>query len=115
MQLIRAYVALLYRQEKLRLLEETLRVNERLVSDVDRLIKDLGKLRPADRILAQTEVTDTFDLIGSARESLTSTTGLVPDKQKRRYAPPCQRRRASAPKGLLLMTIIQRRVRDCLP
>jgi excisionase family DNA binding protein len=31
-----------------------------------------------------------------------------PDIQKRQYAPLCQRRRPSAPKGLLLMTIVQR-------
>ena len=68
---IRTFTALLYRQEKLQVLEETLRLNERLVEDIRRLV-DLGKLRSADLILAQTEVTDTLDLVASSRESLTA-------------------------------------------
>ncbi len=70
-QVIKAYATLLYRQEKLRLLEETLRFNQQLVKDVRRLI-DAGKLKPADGIIAETEVTDTMDLLGAGRESVTS-------------------------------------------
>src|SRR5262249_8725713 len=33
---------------------------------------DLGKLRSADLIVAQTEVTDTLDLVAASRESLTA-------------------------------------------
>jgi len=40
----------------------------------------------------------------SARAAPTLSTGLVPDKDKRRYAPPAKERRASAPKGPLLIT-----------
>jgi outer membrane protein, heavy metal efflux system len=70
-QVIRAFVTLLYRQEKWRLIGETLRFNERLVEDVRRLV-DAGKLRNADLILAQTEVTDTLDQQSASRESLTA-------------------------------------------
>jgi outer membrane protein, heavy metal efflux system len=64
----RAYAALLYRQQKLRLLEETLRLNEQLVGNIRRLI-DLGKLKSADLVLAQTEVIDLRDQIGAGREA----------------------------------------------
>jgi cobalt-zinc-cadmium efflux system outer membrane protein len=70
-QVIKAYATLLYRQEKLRLLEETLSLNQQLIKDVQRLI-DLGKAKPADGIVAETEVTDTMDLVGAGRESVTS-------------------------------------------
>src|SRR5262249_40245965 len=59
------------RGEKLRLLEETLKINERLVENVSRLV-DLGKLRSVDLIVARTEVTDTLDLVAAGRESLTA-------------------------------------------
>ncbi len=70
-QVIRAYIGLLYRQEKLRLLEETLRLNQRQVEDTHRLIDKLGKLKPADRIPAEAEVIRTVDLISAARKPLT--------------------------------------------
>jgi cobalt-zinc-cadmium efflux system outer membrane protein len=70
-QVIKAYATLLYRKEKLRLLEETLSLNQQLVKDVQRSIT-LGKLKPADGIVAETEVTDTLDLLGAGRESVTS-------------------------------------------
>jgi hypothetical protein len=41
----------------------------------------------------------------SARAALRSSTGLVPNKQKRRYAQPAKERRASAPEGPLLITL----------
>jgi len=70
-QVIKAYAALQYRQEKLRLLEETRTLNERQVDDVRRLV-DAGRLRPADLIVARTEVTDTLDLVSAGREALTT-------------------------------------------
>jgi cobalt-zinc-cadmium efflux system outer membrane protein len=70
-QVIRAYSTLLYRLEKVRLLEETLRFNRQLVVDVGELIK-AGKLRNPDRIVAETEVSDTLDLLGAGQESLTA-------------------------------------------
>jgi len=71
-QVIRAYATLLYRQEKLRLLDETLRLNQQLVKDVRLLIDPGGKLKPVDGIVAETEVTDTLDLLSAGRESLTA-------------------------------------------
>jgi cobalt-zinc-cadmium efflux system outer membrane protein len=52
---IRAFNALLYRKRKLAVLEETLRLNEKTVEQVRRLV-DVGRLRPADLILARTDV-----------------------------------------------------------
>ncbi len=68
---IRAYVTLLYRQEKLRLIDETIRFNQRLVEDVRRQVA-AGTRPAADQIVAETEVTDTLDLFGGGRESLTT-------------------------------------------
>ncbi len=67
---IRAYATLLYRQEKLRLLDETLRLNQQLVKDVRELIGT--KLKAVDGIIAETEATDTLDLLEAARDPLTS-------------------------------------------
>src|SRR5207249_4806255 len=55
----------------LRLLDETLKLNERLVEDVGRLVS-AGKLRTADRIVARTEVSDTLDLASAGGEALTA-------------------------------------------
>jgi outer membrane protein TolC len=68
-QVVRAYGNLLYRQEKLRLLEESLKFNETLLADVRKLFK-LGKARSTDLIIAQTEAADTLDLVNSGREAL---------------------------------------------
>ena len=60
---IRAYVTLLYRQAKLRLIEETIAYNRQLVEDVK---KQVQAKRPAsDLIFAQTEVLDVLDLQGA--------------------------------------------------
>ncbi len=70
-QVIRAYGNLLYRQEKLRLLDETLKFNQQLVDDVRKLV-NLGKLRTTDLIVAQSEASINLDLISAGRESLTT-------------------------------------------
>ncbi len=70
-QVIRAYANVVYRHEKMQLIEETVRFNERLVEDVEKLVKS-GRLRTSDLLIAQTEVTDTLDLVGAGRESLTT-------------------------------------------
>jgi cobalt-zinc-cadmium efflux system outer membrane protein len=69
-QVIRAYVTLLYRQEKQRLIEETLRYNQQLADDIEKRLLPAGKQTPADLIVAQTEVTDTLDLVAAGREAL---------------------------------------------
>jgi cobalt-zinc-cadmium efflux system outer membrane protein len=52
---IRAYDTVLYRQQKLQVLEETVRLNEQVVDQGKRLV-EFGRLRPADVILARTEL-----------------------------------------------------------
>jgi cobalt-zinc-cadmium efflux system outer membrane protein len=65
-QVIRAYTTLLYQQEKLGLLEETVQFNQRLATDLRRL------QRPAaDVYLAETEVTATMGLVNAGRELVT--------------------------------------------
>jgi cobalt-zinc-cadmium efflux system outer membrane protein len=71
LQVIRAFGGLQYRREKLRLLDETLKLNERQVEDVRRLV-DAGRLRPTDLIVARTEVSDTLDLQSAGREAETA-------------------------------------------
>jgi outer membrane protein TolC len=63
---IRAFQAVLYRQEKLKVIEETVRLNERVVEQVRRLV-DAGRLRPADLVLARTEVVAARAVIGQGR------------------------------------------------
>jgi cobalt-zinc-cadmium efflux system outer membrane protein len=70
-QVIKAYLTLLYRQEKLRLLDEAVRFNQQQVEDIRKLIGP-GKRTAADLIVAETEVTDTLDLLNAGREALTT-------------------------------------------
>lgn len=79
----RAFYTTLYRQQKLRLVEETIRLNEQVAQQV-RLLVEEGKLRPADLILIQTEVDDARTLFGvgrttleTARADLRRTLGVV--------------------------------------
>jgi cobalt-zinc-cadmium efflux system outer membrane protein len=66
---IRAFQSVLYRDRKLKVLEETVRLNERTVEQVRRLV-DAGRLRPADLILARTEVDAARAGLGQARTAL---------------------------------------------
>jgi outer membrane protein TolC len=70
-QVIRAYANLQYRREKLKLLEEQLKLNEGFVEDVRKLV-NLGRLRSADLIVPQSEVNVTLDSVNASRESLTA-------------------------------------------
>jgi outer membrane protein TolC len=70
-QVIKAYVTVIYRQEKLKLLERMRSLNERTVADVERLMKS-GKFRLPDKIAAQTEVSDILDQEAAAKEALTA-------------------------------------------
>jgi cobalt-zinc-cadmium efflux system outer membrane protein len=56
-RVIRAYGGVLYRQEKMELIRQTIRVNEDAVNQVEKLVKQ-GKLRPADLIVIETEAAD---------------------------------------------------------
>jgi outer membrane protein TolC len=68
---IRDYVTLLYRIEKLRLIEETINYNRQLVEDVRKQVQ-AGTRTAADLTFAETEVLDSLDLLGPGRESLTT-------------------------------------------
>ncbi len=68
---IRAFDSLLYRQAKLGVVEEFLRLNERSVEQVRQLV-DLGTLQPADLILARTEVNNVRTQIGLQQTALES-------------------------------------------
>jgi outer membrane protein TolC len=70
-RVIRAFRALLYQQEKYRLALEIVHLNEQLVERVQDLI-NAGKLRTADRIVAQTEVEDSRALLNEARTNLSA-------------------------------------------
>src|SRR5262249_34488749 len=67
----RTYGALLYRQQKLQLLEETYELNERLVENVRKLI-DAGKLKPVELILVQSELIVMRDQIAAGQELVTA-------------------------------------------
>jgi outer membrane protein TolC len=66
---IRAYNTVLYRQKKLQIMEESARLNERIVSQGTRLAQ-FGQLRPADLILARTELDTTRTQRGQGRTAL---------------------------------------------
>jgi cobalt-zinc-cadmium efflux system outer membrane protein len=61
----RAFDGVLYRQEKLRLLEETVALNEKAAAQIKALAG--GKVRQADEILARTEVDAARALVGPGR------------------------------------------------
>jgi cobalt-zinc-cadmium efflux system outer membrane protein len=66
---IRAFQTVVYRDLKLKVLEETVRLNERTVEQVRRLA-DAGKLRATDVILARTEVDAARAGLGQGRTAL---------------------------------------------
>jgi cobalt-zinc-cadmium efflux system outer membrane protein len=66
MRVVRAFNANVYRQEKLRLIEEIIRLNEQAADQVRRLV-DQARLRPADLIVARAEVEDSRSVFGSGR------------------------------------------------
>src|SRR5205085_109998 len=68
---VRAFDSVLYREAKLRLAEEFLRLNQRGAEEVRQLV-ERGTLRAADRILAQAEVSDVQSQLGLNRNALVS-------------------------------------------
>jgi cobalt-zinc-cadmium efflux system outer membrane protein len=65
----RAFNAVLYRQEKLRLLEETIRLNEKAVDQIHALVEK-ARLRPVDYLTARGELNDTRTQLSPARAAL---------------------------------------------
>jgi outer membrane protein TolC len=68
-RVVRAFNAVVYRKQKLRLLEEILRLQEEAVEQVRKLVEQ-GQLRQPDLIVARTEVDDTRAQLGPARNAL---------------------------------------------
>jgi outer membrane protein TolC len=65
----RAFRGLLYRQEKLKLAEDIVRLNENAARQVQVAV-DAGTLKPADLILVRTEVDNSRAALGPARSAL---------------------------------------------
>lgn len=65
----RAYNTVLYRQRKLAVIEDTVRFNGLVVEQVKKLV-DLGRLRPADLIVAQTELDAANAQLGQGRTAI---------------------------------------------
>jgi cobalt-zinc-cadmium efflux system outer membrane protein len=68
-RVIRAYDAVVYREQKLRLLSETADLNQQTVKQVEALLKG-AEVRATDLILARTEVDDTRALFGASRAAV---------------------------------------------
>ena len=65
----RAHNAVLYRQRKLEVLEDTIKLNELTVEQVKKLV-DLGRLRPADLVVARTELDAASAQLGQGKAAL---------------------------------------------
>jgi cobalt-zinc-cadmium efflux system outer membrane protein len=72
-RVIRAYQNLLYQQERLRLIEATIRLNEDLLEKTQKLF-NAGKLRGADVLLARTEVEDARSALGPGQTAVVTAT-----------------------------------------
>lgn len=68
-RIIRAFDTLLYRQEKLRLIEQTVQLNEETAKQVAKLVEQ-AQLRAGDLIVARTEVDDARAQFGIARAAV---------------------------------------------
>jgi cobalt-zinc-cadmium efflux system outer membrane protein len=66
-RVMRAFRGLLYRQEKLRLAGDVVRLNQEAAREVQAIVEKGGKLRQADLILARAEVDNARALLGPAR------------------------------------------------
>src|SRR5262249_28024313 len=110
---VRAFDALLYRQEKVRITEEFVRLNEEAARQA-RALFEQGKLRPADLSLARAEVVDVLSQVGlgrtavaAARRDWYSVLGLAggdvePQGSLQRHAPLIE------PDAMLEAALIQR-------
>lgn len=66
-RVMRAFRTYLYRQEKLRLAGEVVRLNQEAARQVQAVVEQGGRLRAADLILARAEVDNARSLLGPAR------------------------------------------------
>ncbi|HSQ55122.1 MAG TPA: TolC family protein [Gemmata sp.] len=65
----RAYNSVLYRERKLHVLEDTIKLNELMVEQVKKLV-DLGRLRPADLVVSLTELDAASAQLGQGKAAL---------------------------------------------
>jgi len=65
----RAFNAVLYRQEKLRLLEETIRLNEKAVEQIHALVEK-ARLRPVEYLTARSDLNDARTQLSPSRAAL---------------------------------------------
>ena len=65
----RAFNSVVYRQRKLEVLEDTVKYNEQVVDQVKKLV-DLNRLRPADLIVARTELDTARAAMGQGKTAL---------------------------------------------
>jgi cobalt-zinc-cadmium efflux system outer membrane protein len=65
----RAFNTVLYRQRKLDVLNDTIKLNEQMVEQVKKLV-ELGRLRPADLIVARTELDAANAQLGQGRTAI---------------------------------------------
>lgn len=65
----RAFNSVLYRNRKLNVVEDTVKLNELVVDTVKKLV-DAGRLRPADLVVAKTELDATRALLGQGKVAL---------------------------------------------
>jgi cobalt-zinc-cadmium efflux system outer membrane protein len=70
--LIRAFNGVLYRREKLQVTEEFVQLNQQALEQTRRLVQS-GVLRPADLLVAQTELADVRSQVGLGRTVLATT------------------------------------------
>jgi outer membrane protein TolC len=68
-RVIRAYRTVLFQQQKMQLLEETVGLNEQLMKESEQLLRG-GKLRAAEVLLAKAEVTEARGQLGPGRRAL---------------------------------------------
>jgi outer membrane protein TolC len=66
----RAFNTVLHRAKRLEVLEDTVKLNEEVMDQVKKLV-DLGRLRPADLILAKTELDGARAQLGQGKTALT--------------------------------------------
>jgi cobalt-zinc-cadmium efflux system outer membrane protein len=72
-RVLRAFRTVLYRQEKLRNISETIRLNEEFLQRAEELFKAApGKIGAADLIVARTEIAAARALVGPGRGNLTT-------------------------------------------
>jgi outer membrane protein TolC len=70
-QALRAFNTLLYRREKLRLIDETIRLDERFLQDAQRLF-NANRLKATDLIVARTELAAVRGTLGTGRANVTA-------------------------------------------